>query len=150
MTQADPPAYPSHWEADVLLRDGRTANIRPVTPADEELLVDFYDNRVSDTSKYYRFFSPMPHLSQRDVERFTHVDYVSRVAFVLMLRQRMIAIGRYDVVAPGEAEVAFLVSDEQLRVVPRDRPQVGGVPVAQQDVGLPVARVTRPGRRGSV
>ena len=112
MTQADAPAYPSHWEADVLLRDGRTAHIRPVTPADEELLVDFYDNRVSDTSKYYRFFSPMPHLSQRDVTRFTNVDYVSRVAFVLMLRDRMIAIGRYDVTSPGEAEVAFLVSDD--------------------------------------
>ena len=112
MTQADAPAYPSHWEADVLLRDGRTAHIRPVTPDDEGLLVDFYDNHVSDTSKYYRFFSPMPHLSQRDVTRFTHVDYVSRVAFVLMLREQMIAIGRYDVTSPGEAEVAFLVSDD--------------------------------------
>lgn len=97
----------------MLLRDGRTAHIRPITPADEALLVDFYDNRVSEESKYYRFFSPMPHLSQRDVKRFTNVDHVSRVAFVLMLQGQMIAIGRYDVVQPGEAEVAFLVADEQ-------------------------------------
>ncbi|HEY0888055.1 MAG TPA: GNAT family N-acetyltransferase [Nocardioides sp.] len=113
MTEADAPAYPSHWEADVLLRDGRTAHIRPVTPADADLLVDFYDNRVSDESKYYRFFSPMPHLSARDVQRFTQVDYVTRVAFVLTLQGRMIAIGRYDLVHPGEAEVAFLVEDRQ-------------------------------------
>ena len=113
MTQADAPAYPSHWEADVLLRDGRTAHIRPVRPDDAELLVDFYDHRVSDESKYYRFFSPMPHLSSRDVERFTNVDYATRVAFVLTLQGRMIAIGRYDVVRPGEAEVAFLVEDRQ-------------------------------------
>ena len=73
---------PRHWEADVLLRDGRTAHIRPIRPEDAELLVEFY-SRVSDESKYYRFFSPMPQLSERDVDRFTHVDHVDRVAFVL-------------------------------------------------------------------
>jgi len=106
----DVPTFPAHWSADVLLRDGRTAHIRPVEPGDKELLVEFYA-RVSDQSKYYRFFSPMPVLSEKDVHRFTEVDYVDRVAFVLTLRGRMIAIGRYDVVRPGEAEVAFLVED---------------------------------------
>ena len=76
------PAPPRHWEADVLLRDGRTAHIRPIRPEDAELLVEFYA-RVSDESKYYRFFSPMPQLSERDVERFTQVDHVDRVAFVV-------------------------------------------------------------------
>ncbi|MCM3513942.1 MULTISPECIES: GNAT family N-acetyltransferase [unclassified Nocardioides] len=104
------PAPPRHWEADVLLRDGRSAHIRPITPDDAELLVEFY-SRVSDQSKYYRFFSPMPQLSPRDVERFTRVDHQDRVAFVLLLQQRMIAVGRYDLVRPGEAEVAFLVED---------------------------------------
>ena len=66
---------PSHWEADVLLRDGGTAHIRPIRPEDAELLVDFY-SRVSDESKYYRFFSPMPRLSDRDVARFTQVDHM--------------------------------------------------------------------------
>ena len=94
----------------MLLRDGRTAHIRPITPADKELLVEFYA-RVSDESKYYRFFSPMPRLSERDIHRFTEVDHVNRVAFILTLRGRMIAVGRYDVVRPGEAEVAFLVED---------------------------------------
>jgi acyl-CoA synthetase (NDP forming)/GNAT superfamily N-acetyltransferase len=110
VTSQDAPTYPAHWTADVLLRDGRTAHIRPVSPDDKELLVEFYA-RVSDESKYYRFFSPMPVLSDKDVHRFTEVDYVDRVAFVLTLRGRMIAIGRYDVVKPGEAEVAFLVED---------------------------------------
>src|SRR4051812_21337907 len=102
---------PRHWEADVVLRDGKTAHIRPIRPDDAQLLVDFYD-RVSDRSKYYRFFSPMPHLSDRDVNRFTHVDHDQRVAFVLTLQGQMIAVGRYDVVKPGEAEVAFLVEDQ--------------------------------------
>jgi acyl-CoA synthetase (NDP forming)/GNAT superfamily N-acetyltransferase len=112
VTAQQTPPYPSHWEADVLLRDGRTAHIRPIRSADKDLLVDFYDHRVSDESKYYRFFSPMPHLSARDVARFTEVDHKDRVAFILTLRGRMIAVGRYDVVKPGEAEVAFLVEDD--------------------------------------
>ena len=94
-----------------LLRDGRTAHIRPIEPADAELLVEFY-GRVSDESKYYRFFSPMPKLSEKDIARFTQVDHVNRVAFIVLLGGRMIAVGRYDVVRPGEAEVAFLVEDE--------------------------------------
>jgi acyl-CoA synthetase (NDP forming)/RimJ/RimL family protein N-acetyltransferase len=107
-TSAHPPA---HWAADVLLRDGRTAHIRPIQPDDADLLVTFY-GRVSDRSKYYRFFSPMPHLSERDVRHFTRVDHVGRVAFVVTLQGQIIAVGRYDVVSPGQAEVAFLVEDQ--------------------------------------
>jgi acyl-CoA synthetase (NDP forming)/ribosomal protein S18 acetylase RimI-like enzyme len=104
-------APPVHWEADVLLKDGSTAHVRPIRGEDKDLMVEFY-SRVSDQSKYYRFFSPMPTLSDRDVARFTEVDHVGRVAFVVLLRGRMIAVGRYDVVEEGEAEVAFLVEDE--------------------------------------
>ncbi|WP_244242277.1 bifunctional GNAT family N-acetyltransferase/acetate--CoA ligase family protein [Nocardioides seonyuensis] len=107
----EPPPPPRHWEADVLLRDGRTAHIRPIRPEDRQLLVDFY-SRVSDESKYYRFFSPMPQLSERDLTRFTHVDHRDRVAFVLLVGGAMIAVGRYDTIEPGEAEVAFLVEDK--------------------------------------
>ncbi len=102
---------PTHWEADVLLRDGGTAHIRPIRSDDEQLMVEFYA-RVSDESKYYRFFSPMPKLSERDVRRFTHVDHRDRVALVMVLGGRMIAVGRFDVVRPNEAEVAFLVEDQ--------------------------------------
>ena len=107
---ADAPTAPRHWEADVLLRDGRTAHVRPIRPADADLLVAFY-TRVSDRSKYYRFFSPMPELSARDVVRFTQVDHVDRVALVMLLQGQMIAVGRFETIGGGEAEVAFLVED---------------------------------------
>ena len=55
-------------------------------PEDRELLVEFY-SRVSDESKYYRFFSPMPELSERDLDRFTQVDHGDRVALVLTRRR---------------------------------------------------------------
>ena len=58
----DREAYPRHWEADVVLRDGRTAHLRPITAADGEELVAFY-SQVSAQSKYYRFFAAVPTLS---------------------------------------------------------------------------------------
>ncbi len=106
--------FPRYWEADVLLRDGQATHIRPIRPEDGDLLRAFY-SRVSDESKYFRFFSPMPTLSDKDVERFTHVDYRSRVAFVLTVAEQIIAVGRYERVPEKlehpEAEVAFLVED---------------------------------------
>ena len=105
------PQPPRHWEADVLLRDGRTAHIRPIRPDDADLLVEFY-SRVSAESKYYRFFSPMPFLSDRDVKRFTEVDYADRVAFIMTIAGAMIAVGRYDSISKDKAEVAFLVEDK--------------------------------------
>lgn len=109
---ANPPGYPVSWEADVVLSDGGLARLRPIKPADAELLVDFYA-RVSDESKYLRFFAPYPRLSDRDVDRFTTVDYVDRVAFILTVGEEMIAVGRYERLEDDRAEVAFLVEDAQ-------------------------------------
>ncbi|MEV7845731.1 bifunctional acetate--CoA ligase family protein/GNAT family N-acetyltransferase [Streptomyces cyaneofuscatus] len=112
-------AYPDHWEADVVLRDGGTARIRPITTEDAERLVSFYE-QVSDESKYYRFFAPYPRLSDRDVHRFTHHDYVDRVGLAVTIGGEFIGTVRYDRIndqgrpasAPAdEAEVAFLVQD---------------------------------------
>ncbi|MET9296787.1 GNAT family N-acetyltransferase [Streptomyces sp. NPDC003077] len=113
-------AYPAHWEADVVLRDGGTARIRPITPDDAQRLVSFYE-QVSDESKYYRFFAPYPRLSDRDVHRFTHHDYVDRVGLAATVHGEFIATVRYDRIDPrgmpakeadaDQAEVAFLVQD---------------------------------------
>ena len=92
-----PRDYPAHWEADVLLRDGRTAHLRPIAPEDAEGLVEFYA-QVSRRSRSTSGSSPRcPTLSDRDVERFTNVDYLDRVAFVLTVAEQIIAVGRYDV-----------------------------------------------------
>ncbi|MEV4438179.1 GNAT family N-acetyltransferase [Streptomyces sp. NPDC049577] len=112
-------AYPTHWEADVVLRDGGIAQIRPITPDDARRLVDFYE-QVSDESKFYRFFAPYPRLSDRDVHRFTHHDYVDRVGLAATVAGEFIATVRYDRIdgrglpaslPADEAEVAFLVQD---------------------------------------
>jgi acyl-CoA synthetase (NDP forming)/GNAT superfamily N-acetyltransferase len=112
--------YPVHWEADVVLRDGGTAHIRPIGPDDAGRLVGFYE-QVSDESKYYRFFAPYPRLSDRDVHRFTHHDYDDRVGLAATVGGEFIATVRYDRTdedgrsvsgrAGTRAEVAFLVQD---------------------------------------
>ncbi|AZM91645.1 bifunctional GNAT family N-acetyltransferase/acetate--CoA ligase family protein [Streptomyces sp. W1SF4] len=119
MTTASDPSYPAHWEADVVLRDGGTARIRPITTEDAGRLVSFYE-QVSDESKYYRFFAPYPRLSDRDVRRFTHHDYVDRVGLAATIGGEFIGTVRFDRIGPDgrpasapadEAEVAFLVQD---------------------------------------
>lgn len=110
-TPADlPPGYPSNWEADVVLRDGSVAHIRPIVPADVPAIHRFHAGQ-SDESIYLRFFAPLRQLSDRDVHRFTHVDYIDRVALVAVTREDIIGIGRYDRIDRASAEVAFNISD---------------------------------------
>ncbi|MGW6173344.1 bifunctional acetate--CoA ligase family protein/GNAT family N-acetyltransferase [Arthrobacter sp. NPDC055138] len=109
--EADSPDYPDYWEADVVLRDGGTAHLRPIVPADAEALQAFHVGQ-SESSIYLRFFTFKAKLSARELARFTNVDYVNRVAFVITMGDEIIGIGRYDRLNdPAEAEVAFNISD---------------------------------------
>jgi acyl-CoA synthetase (NDP forming)/GNAT superfamily N-acetyltransferase len=113
--------YPEHWEADVVLRDGGTAHIRPIHPDDGQRLVDFH-GRLSEQTIYFRFFAPHPRLSEREIRYFTHVDYTDRVALVALVGDELLGIVRYDRVGAaayglpggtGPAEVAFVIRDDQ-------------------------------------
>ncbi|NLT52970.1 MAG: GNAT family N-acetyltransferase [Actinomycetales bacterium] len=105
------PAYPSHREADIVLRDGGTAHLRPIRPEDAPGVLAFHA-RQSPESIYFRFFAPMPRLPAKDLHRFTHVDHVDRVAFVCTVGDEIVGIGRYDRVDPTTAEVAFNIRDD--------------------------------------
>ncbi|WP_438388583.1 bifunctional acetate--CoA ligase family protein/GNAT family N-acetyltransferase [Actinopolyspora saharensis] len=108
---AEGSAYPRNWEADVVLSDGGTVHLRPIVPEDADQLVAFH-GRLSDRTRYYRYFSPYPRMPQRDVERFSHVDYVNRVALVALLGENIVAVGRFDRLGEEDsAEVAFVVQD---------------------------------------
>ncbi|WP_022916162.1 GNAT family N-acetyltransferase [Ruania albidiflava] len=105
-----PPSYPEHWEADVVLRDGSTMRIRPIHPEDAEALQRFH-GRQSPESVYLRFFAPLARLPERDLYHFTHVDHHQRVALVVLWQEEIVAVGRFDQIGGGDAEVAFNVSD---------------------------------------
>ena len=105
------PPYPSHWEADVVLRDGGTCHLRPIRREDAELLRLFHA-RLSAQTIYYRFFAPYPRLSERDLRRFTEVDHVDRVALVALIGDDIVGVVRYDRLDREEAEVAFVIRDD--------------------------------------
>ncbi|MEO9222346.1 MAG: GNAT family N-acetyltransferase, partial [Mycobacteriaceae bacterium] len=112
--QWDPHDYPKHWEGDALASDGATVHIRPIIPEDADQLVDFHGH-LSERTRYLRYFGPYPTMSPRDLARFSTVDHHDRVAMVVLLGGRIIAVGRYDRLENvGEglsAEVAFVVAD---------------------------------------
>ncbi|WP_445154598.1 bifunctional acetate--CoA ligase family protein/GNAT family N-acetyltransferase [Arthrobacter sp. Hor0625] len=103
--------YPEHWEADVVLRDGGTAHLRPIHPADADAVQAFHVGQ-SQKSIYMRFFAFKSKLSAKELKRFTEVDYKDRVALVITIGGDIIGIGRYDRLQdPAEAEVAFNIAD---------------------------------------
>ena len=107
----DATGYPRHWEADVVLADGGTVHLRPITPEDADRLRAFH-SRLSPETVYNRFFSMVRALPARDVERFTQVDHDERAAVVALLRDQIVGVVRYSRF-PGtaDAEVAVVVED---------------------------------------
>ncbi|NMH95836.1 bifunctional GNAT family N-acetyltransferase/acetate--CoA ligase family protein [Pseudonocardia acidicola] len=112
------PGYPRHWEADVVASDGGIVHLRPILPGDADALLQFHD-RLSERTRYLRFFGPYPRIPPRDLERFTSVDHKRRVAFIGLLGDEIIAVGRYEGLTngstngnPRSAEVAFVVRDD--------------------------------------
>ena len=103
--------YPEYWEADVVLRDGGTAHLRPIHPADADAVQAFHVGQ-SQKSIYMRFFAFKSKLSAKELKRFTEVDYKDRVALVITIGGEIMGIGRYDRLDdPEEAEVAFNIAD---------------------------------------
>ncbi|MBV7302966.1 GNAT family N-acetyltransferase [Corynebacterium sp. TAE3-ERU2] len=103
------------WDADVILYDGSVATVRAVRDSDRPLLVEFY-TRVSDASKYLRFFSAHPTLSESDLDSWVQVDHRDTVTLVLTMREQIIATAHYGVVdkllPQRVADVSFLVQDD--------------------------------------
>jgi acyl-CoA synthetase (NDP forming)/GNAT superfamily N-acetyltransferase len=112
MTDTDtrPDTYPAWWEADVVLRDGSVAHVRPIVPNDADGVRRFHAGQSAE-SIYLRFFAPLKTLSDKDVARFTQVDYDWRVALVATVHQDIIGIARFDRLDENTAEVAFHISD---------------------------------------
>jgi GNAT superfamily N-acetyltransferase len=104
--------YPAELVGEVTTRVGTKISVRPIRPDDGPALVDFHQH-LSARSVYRRFFSVHPNLSVAEIERFTCVDYVDRLALIAHDDDRLIAVGRYDrTLGTPEAEVAFVVADE--------------------------------------
>jgi GNAT superfamily N-acetyltransferase len=83
--------------------------VRPIGPGDGERLARFHES-LSEQTRYRRFLSLHPHLSDDEVAYFTVLDHPDRVAYVAESDGELVAVGRYDRVGDA-AEVAFVVAD---------------------------------------
>ena len=96
------------------LPDGTDIAVRPIRPADAAAHRRLIQ-RLSDRSRFLRFFHAVRELSAEQTWRFTHVDGIDRFALVALDPERpdeIIAVARYDR-EPGtdKAEYAIVVED---------------------------------------
>jgi acetate---CoA ligase (ADP-forming) len=104
--------YPGHREADVVLRDGSTVHLRPVRPADEGALHDFFAE-LDPRSRAFRFFSGATDLRQA-ARSMAGVDYSHRYGLIASRGpgRHTVGHGIYLELGGGRAEVAFAVAAE--------------------------------------
>jgi len=96
------------------LRDGRELEVRALRPADRADLLAAFD-RSSEESRYRRFFAPKRTFSEKEIEFYLNIDFVSHVALVATIEEGgkpvVVGGGRYIVSEPGRAEISFAVDD---------------------------------------
>jgi RimJ/RimL family protein N-acetyltransferase len=96
------------------LRDGRPIEIRALHPDDRaEMLAAI--GRTSTQSLQRRFFVPKKGFSEQEMAFFLNIDFDNHVALVAQIDEdghpAIAGGGRYIVVRPGKAEIAFMVVD---------------------------------------
>jgi GNAT superfamily N-acetyltransferase len=104
----------ANYSATETLRDGRTVEIRSQRSYDREGMLAAIA-RSSSGSLYRRFFAVRREFSEKETDYFLDIDFVSHVALVAVANDAgqppIVGGGRYVVVQPGQAEVAFAVID---------------------------------------
>jgi len=102
------------YAATERLRNGAALQIRALRPGDRAGMLAAV-GRLGREALYRRFFAPKRTFSEREIDFFLNVDFISHVALVAELREggRPTIVGgaRYIVVRPGCAEVAFAIDD---------------------------------------
>src|SRR6266545_6030986 len=101
------PAYPAEREADIALRDGSIAHVRPIRTDDEASLLELLQALSSD-DRLLRFFSLGTNLA-RTAQEEASVDYVRSYGLVVTVGadRRIVGHALYAPIGEGRAEVAF-------------------------------------------
>jgi len=106
--------YPADLERDVALRGGGTIHLRPIRQDDVGRLQAFH-GRLSRDSIFFRFFSPLPALTDERAAYFTTVDFDRRLAIVAVegkdADEQIVGVIRYDRSSDDAAEFAIIVED---------------------------------------
>jgi RimJ/RimL family protein N-acetyltransferase len=96
------------------LRNGRPVEIRALRPEDKSEMLAAV-GRTSTQSLRRRFFVPKKGFSEQEIAFFLNIDFANHVALVAEVDEDGHPViaggGRYIVVRPGQAEIAFMVID---------------------------------------
>jgi GNAT superfamily N-acetyltransferase len=102
------------YSATETLRDGRAVEIRAQRSEDREGMHAAIA-RFSSGALHRRFFGVRRQFSEKETDYFLDIDFVNHVALVVVASDggepTIIGGGRYVVVQPGQAEVAFAIID---------------------------------------
>jgi GNAT superfamily N-acetyltransferase len=103
------------YSAIEVLRTGRRVEIRALRPEDRSDLLAAV-GRTSTESLYRRFFGVRRGFTEQEVDFFLNVDFANHVALVAVAEESGLPViaggGRYIILQPGKAEVAFAVVDQ--------------------------------------
>jgi RimJ/RimL family protein N-acetyltransferase len=96
------------------LCDGRPIKIRSLRPNDRAEMLAAIE-RTSTQSLQRRFFVTKRGFSEKEIDFFIDIDFQKHVALVAQLdeddRSSIVGGGRYILIGPGQAEIAFVVVD---------------------------------------
>jgi acetyltransferase len=109
--------YPAQLECVEHLRSGHTLHIRPIRPEDAALEIAFVD-RMSERSRYMRFFNTIRGLTPAMLARLTQVDYDRELALIALSAekgeaQQIVGVARFAANPDGEScEFAVALDDQ--------------------------------------
>jgi acetyltransferase len=108
--------YPAQLEHVERLRGGQALSIRPIRPEDAALELAFVD-RMSERSRYMRFFSAGRGLTPAMLARLTQVDYDRELALIALSEaedrtEQIVGVARFASNPDGEScEFAVAIDD---------------------------------------
>ena len=96
---------------ETIVADGTTLTVRPIVITDAEKLERFF-TRLSPSSVYFRFFSPIRRPPRAALLRLADVDHTRREALVALQGDDIVGVARYDAQPDTpQAEIAVTVED---------------------------------------
>jgi RimJ/RimL family protein N-acetyltransferase len=104
----------SEYLATEHLRDGRPLRIRALRREDRDQMLAAV-GRTGAQSLQRRFFATKRRFSENEIAFFVNIDFTNHVALVAEIDEdgepAIVGGGRYIIVQPGQAELAFVVID---------------------------------------
>lgn len=122
MNDEPQPAFPfGHGSTTITSKRGRVITIRNIRPDDDRLLVDLFDH-LSEQTRRFRFFSPLPDLPDtiiwREAKRLADIDPYQAAALIATINpdtnEQAVGVARLAVDPEDEttAEPAIVIRDD--------------------------------------